>query len=517
MNDPKTSESPYFSFMMNLRIKSGQLLVHSLSILITVLLLISCGSQQGKKQGEWEQITEKNTIEAYSNYLEQNPEGKHISEARQNIVELLVDKAKAGKPVEAYDQYIQIFPEGKNKTVFEKYIYEYAVESKSPETFEAYQQRFPEGQYTDEIQQALAETEDESDDSLNNFLSQFPENNKSEIDKILYDSAMKMNSIELYDKYVKFFPDGDYSDKVNSILDSIFYEKALESKARSDYYNYLSRYPRSDRVHGVDLSIGPEGTEIRVLDSRDSLYRKVESPATVYAIEGTEIKIDVTVPDFKPIKITYEVTEEDDQAIERELEVLTKVITIDNFEGSSTPWSYSGEQNSASLISGGLLECISKTNQHQKTREFEFDLNKDFQMIMRFRFESTQQLPGRPYFGILWGKPNQYKYYFISRDGHYNFGTQSQGETSPQNPSGYTQWGNYSAGRDGWNKAMNFKNDGFNEIKIVREGRQIKYFINGKYLHFENDISRYNSSFAGFGIGNAKVHLDLIRIEQFYD
>lgn len=55
---------------------------------------------------------EADTIEAYDKYLQENPDGRFVIQARSRLETLLLEKAKETRSIEAYDQYLERFPEG---------------------------------------------------------------------------------------------------------------------------------------------------------------------------------------------------------------------------------------------------------------------------------------------------------------------------------------------------------------------------------------------------------------------
>jgi len=72
--------------------------------LAALLLLSGCDS--------FDDVRKQNTIEAYETYLEQNPEGRNVLEARTKLEALLIERARSDKSLEAYDAYLQRFPKG---------------------------------------------------------------------------------------------------------------------------------------------------------------------------------------------------------------------------------------------------------------------------------------------------------------------------------------------------------------------------------------------------------------------
>lgn len=73
-------------------------------LLILAVLLAGCDP--------WPEIKKTDTIEAYENYMAENPDSLRAVEARARLEQLYVEKARAEKTIEAYDAFLSRFPKG---------------------------------------------------------------------------------------------------------------------------------------------------------------------------------------------------------------------------------------------------------------------------------------------------------------------------------------------------------------------------------------------------------------------
>ncbi|MBN2172838.1 MAG: hypothetical protein JW731_01815 [Bacteroidales bacterium] len=487
-----------------------------LVVTIGILLLTQCKSTPSE-QTDWQKTQEKNTIEAYDTFLDKYPESENATKARTEITRILIAEAKTGNPIESYDEYIKMFPEGKNRSAFEPLIYEYLVAYDSAKT-EEYVKRFPEGKYLGGFEEMIFENIKSGSSLLTftEFLTRFPESNsKSMIDSMLCDSTLKYRNPALFDEYVNLFPKGKCFQMLDTIFEKELYNKAINSGSKKSFDAYLSRFSKNQHVKRIRIETVPSEQKVDILDNHDSIWKSVKSPANIYAIEGTSFKTVISNPEFKKDVLVYEVTAENKQSIQIKLKVPSFTIVSEDFSESKTSWTFSTNTNKSEVVNG-LLRCSVKSNQYQKLENLNMDFNKNYELEIRFKIDQVLSPYHRSYCGIIWGEETKVKYFFISSQGRYSYGSQAQ-IINPENQFGYSGWDGFTETTDNWIKADNYNETDFNSLKIVKMGRQIKYFINDKYVHFENDMTKFRNSWAGYGLGNANIFIDYFNIEQYTD
>lgn len=489
-----------------------------LFIIISLLFVRCQTSSKADDKSEWERVKTENTIQAYDDYLSKFPEGEFATNAKTEIVNMLVNEAKSGNPIESYDIYIQRFPEGKNKNIFESLVYEYIIKQDSIEYFEEYVKRFPTGKYLAEFETGIFNTIKSGNSSLNyiDFVKRFSESRYiNTIDSLLYDSAMKHKTALLFNEYLNAFPNGIYKVKVDSVFEQLLYNEAVLKNTKASFDEYLTRYPKTTHEKLIQIESIPSKQIVKILDRNDSIWKTITTPVTLNAIEGTKIKTLIENPEYMVDILTYRVSDKNKQKISRTLRVPSKTIVSEYFTSSASTWAFNENKNK-SEIDNNTLTCYVKSIQFQKLKKINIDFNKNYEIEIKFRITQTIKTNIRSYFGIVWGEETKVRYYFISSQGRYNYGSQTQA-VGYENPYGYSGWDGYNPESDIWIKAGNYKKNNFNTLKIIKTGSKLKYYLNNKYVHFENDMIRYRNSWAGYGMGNANANIDYIKIKQYTD
>lgn len=93
------------------------------------------------------QVREKDTIEAYEQYLAEHPDSNYAAEARGRLEVLMYEKAQKDQTLEAYDAYLEKFPRGtyqeKARKERETYLWAWAEETHTPEAWDRYLEEYP--------------------------------------------------------------------------------------------------------------------------------------------------------------------------------------------------------------------------------------------------------------------------------------------------------------------------------------------------------------------------------------
>ena len=115
--------------------------------LIAALLIITtaCGDNFAAVQAE-------DSIEAYENYLKNNPDGRFAMEANARLEDLYLQAARDGKSLEGYDRYLERFPDGalreKGLKEREEFLFAWANETNTGETWKKFLEEYPRAEKT---------------------------------------------------------------------------------------------------------------------------------------------------------------------------------------------------------------------------------------------------------------------------------------------------------------------------------------------------------------------------------
>lgn len=160
-------------------------------------------------KNQFEVAKSKNEIYGYTNYLNDFPKGKYITEVKDSLDILNFNVARSTNTVSAYLKYLVAYPIGKfvdnAKVAIEQVKYDEAKKGNSLLQFEKYISEYPGGKY-------LADA-------------------KINIEKLKFEEAIKTNTIVSFNKYLTDFPDGKYKTEANSRIIGI-QNKAKEAELK---------------------------------------------------------------------------------------------------------------------------------------------------------------------------------------------------------------------------------------------------------------------------------------------
>jgi serine/threonine protein kinase len=163
----------------------------------------------------WEQAQELNTEQSYSIYIENNPEGEHVANAKENLLWFSV---KDDESIDSLDVYLNIYPNGKMiSKAFEIRDWLQSKESNTVESYNVYLEKHSNGNFRVNAEKQISFLNDE---------------NASKEEKI-WNSAKKSNTITSYTAYIKAYKNGKHIKDANSKI------KELKKKAEgSSVDNY---------------------------------------------------------------------------------------------------------------------------------------------------------------------------------------------------------------------------------------------------------------------------------------
>jgi hypothetical protein len=101
---------------MRSRVSTGRLkLLISLVFVSSTIIIFAFGcastSSLRKEKRSYNEAVEQDTTEAYSEFIESNPDGSHVDEAKKRLVELEWEKTKKANTVDAYARFIEKYKE----------------------------------------------------------------------------------------------------------------------------------------------------------------------------------------------------------------------------------------------------------------------------------------------------------------------------------------------------------------------------------------------------------------------
>lgn len=235
------------------------------------------------EQKEYEAAVKQNTIALYNNYLASYPYGRY----RGIIEEKLFDSgdneayssAVSKRNSAAYWEYLRNYPNGRHAdearaTVkrWDEEAYKKAVQSANENAYAYYLQYYPEGQFRFEIAEKLRVLKEDNafraavsstgPEGLRNFIKQYPNSRHTEsaldilnrMDNRAYNVALKGESLDAYNQYLKQFPDGQYAVEIEQLKKEKTYSFHID---KGNYYLEV-KWPEDAKNHfNAALSIKP--------------------------------------------------------------------------------------------------------------------------------------------------------------------------------------------------------------------------------------------------------------------
>jgi serine/threonine protein kinase len=166
-------------------------------------------------KSDWEEAQELNTEQSYSIYIENNPEGEHVANAKENLLWFSV---KDDESIDSLDVYLNIYPNGKMiSKAFEIRDWLQSKESNTVESYNVYLEKHSNGNFRVNAEKQISFLNDE---------------NASKEEKI-WNSAKTSNTITSYTAYINTYKNGKHIKDANSKI------KELKKKAEgSSIDNY---------------------------------------------------------------------------------------------------------------------------------------------------------------------------------------------------------------------------------------------------------------------------------------
>lgn len=189
----------------------------------------------------WADHRNRNTLEAYNEFLSQYPNGKYQAAARDSILSLQEVQAWASlsrdQSEDALQEYVQQFPSGKHVQEVKAQLdqiqlkrkddnaWEDAVRKGTSLAFKQYTDNFPQGLHRSEANRKFKEAASNEDDAA-------------------WNEADKISTIDAYRKYLAQYPNGRHANDAKKgedrISDRKVWDKYRQIDTREAYQAYLS-------------------------------------------------------------------------------------------------------------------------------------------------------------------------------------------------------------------------------------------------------------------------------------
>lgn len=207
----------------------------------------------------FEKAKKANDIAVVEDYLKKYPNGKYRAESKIILDELYFGKAQKSNLVADYERYLRKYPKGIHigevRPILENHYYTKAKNSNDIEDYETYLKKYPQGAHAEKFAATLEELYREkiitsgSVADCEAYLSSFPNGKYAEETRIildelkLYETAKKSDSVETYRLYMEKYPEGKFAAESKSALDDLYYDRSLALGTIGAFEEYLRLYP----------------------------------------------------------------------------------------------------------------------------------------------------------------------------------------------------------------------------------------------------------------------------------
>lgn len=247
------------------------------------------------------------------------------------------------------------------------------------------------------------------------------------------------------------------------------------------YFSYVDKFDNSKDINeGLSIWYYKNGQK-----SRESTYvNGKEEGLTTFWYESGKLKRSIEYKNGKIVNNGYIDCDEFGKC---------QNVFYENFGNKEivNDWKLNkGENYNSYIIEGeGLLfENTSEDYIYKKTINIPLNLNKDFSIETTINFKSGNQKNSH---GLIWGVKDwdNYYYFFISANGYYRIGGETEGLKLE-----FTKWKYTSAINQTFNR---------NNIKILRVKDKLLFAINGTLVHSE-DFYAFHGNNIGFATSGKK-------------
>lgn len=209
----------------------------------------------------WQKAKKLNTLEAYEEIIQRNPDGPYAKDARDRIELIYFQLAKNNNTIKSIQDYLDRYPNGRFKhdviNQLEKVKYDEALSKNTLASYQGFLTQFPNTKYIEVVLSKIEilhfkKAEDENSIySYKNYLSNYPNGKfaskaNHRIESLIFENAKKMDTISAYNEFLKQFPNSEYAINAQERKERLYYEIAKEKNTIASYNDYLNRYPNGN-------------------------------------------------------------------------------------------------------------------------------------------------------------------------------------------------------------------------------------------------------------------------------
>jgi hypothetical protein len=240
-------------------------------------------------------------------------DGKEVvamkARAQQAIEVLLYEKIVATPTLELCKDYLERYPDGAHAqqviAKMEPAVYADALKENRSSVYLDYLERYPRGYRDAAIKQRLnalmfAAGRQPDLNDYHRYLRLCPEDKaelEARMEPLLFARAVKLNTIEDIETYLKDYPEGANSANARRLLEPLMFQKAQKEDFASSYREYIAKFPNGDGVQKARQRI--EWLEAHKAVVEVDYPKEVEATNSPYWNVGSP---------FWPLKITFRET-----------------------------------------------------------------------------------------------------------------------------------------------------------------------------------------------------------------
>lgn len=116
----------------------------------TLSLLLAAALFATGCEDKFEVAQTAHTIEAYEQYLKENPDGTYVLQANLALEDLYLEKARSDGNLEGYDAYVARFPKGQHREKVmderKQFLFDWAAEQDTPEAWQKFLDEYKTGE-----------------------------------------------------------------------------------------------------------------------------------------------------------------------------------------------------------------------------------------------------------------------------------------------------------------------------------------------------------------------------------
>lgn len=175
--------------------------------------------------GLYEKAVELNTQESYQNYIDKMPGGKYVSSVKKSLSAYIWDEVRRSRDVQKIEDFCETYPQSEHyadaQYLRDELLWAECMKAPGKAAYVTYINN-ANPTYADHIDEAL-----------------------SKYEEFLWADAVNANSIEMYNEYLRVYPEGRYKAEA---WDHRAFAEAKKENSIPSFNKYLSMYPSGRHV-----------------------------------------------------------------------------------------------------------------------------------------------------------------------------------------------------------------------------------------------------------------------------